>query len=160
MTIFITFFGSKCVYKNSKYAVYENPYYINLGHSVDSYYRFNKVNDTSKLNYSDFYSNLGGTSGYYEMFRNEQVYLNGAIFDDDDTLDETEFPISDAPSLYSLGDYTDISSTVRVTSIITRLKIAITFRIPALSLAIQKATLCPSRDLSFLMAPIPILASM
>lgn len=105
-------FGSKLVYKNSKYAVYENPYYINLGHKVDSYYRFNKLSDSSKLNYSDFYSNLGGTSGYHEMLRNEQVYLNGAIFDDDDSLSD-EFPISEAPSLYSMGNYTDISSSVR-----------------------------------------------
>ncbi len=87
-------FGSKCVYKNDKFRIYQNPYHIELGRAVDGVYKENAVEkyledgtiDTDHLNHSDFYRSLYGVSGYKEIAKNEEAYLNGAIIKDSETI--------------------------------------------------------------------------
>ena len=89
-------FGSKCVYKNDKFRIYENPYHIELGRAVDGVYKENAMEkyledgtlDTEHLNYSDFYQSRYGLSGYREIVTNEEAYLNGAIIEDDTVIPE------------------------------------------------------------------------
>ncbi len=89
-------FGSKCVFKNDKFRIYENPYHIELGRAVDGVFKENAVDkylddgtiDTNHLNHSDFYRARYGVSGYQEIVTNEEAYFNGAIVKDDAIIPE------------------------------------------------------------------------
>jgi hypothetical protein len=80
-------FGSTCILKTDQYRVYKSPYAFSLGHAVDSdklYYEGTTSSDTPNLN--SFYSNAMGSTGYKEIMRNEELYLDGAIVDNDAVL--------------------------------------------------------------------------
>lgn len=80
-------FGSEVVLKNDTWTIYKNPYAsaIPLGHAVDSIYAENLVDEADVRNTSDWFHGFGsGGSATSELLRNEQVYLDGAIFEDDD----------------------------------------------------------------------------
>jgi hypothetical protein len=93
------------------FKVYENAYFnqVPLGHAVDSFYQENRVTDSTA---SDFYghyhydSNSGQSLADYEILKNEDVYLNGAIIKDSDVEEiSKKFTISASPA-------TDLSSTM------------------------------------------------
>ena len=112
-------FGSKCVFKNNKFRVYENPYYLPLGHGVDTLYRENALPktledgsiDINHLNHSDFYANKYGVSGYWEIARNEEVYLNGAIIKDGVEVPEG-FVFSEVPATSSIP-FTNLTNSLK-----------------------------------------------
>lgn len=101
-------FGSKLVFSTDTYRVYENPYVndVALGHAVDSIYAENQVSDQSTD--SAFY---GGTNPTLEILRNEDVFLNGAIVEDQDVSRiSKDFDLSTAPSAtLSSTSYTNVS---------------------------------------------------
>jgi hypothetical protein len=95
----------------SYFKVYKNAYYdeIPLGHAVDTIYQENRVADSTA---SDFYGhyhydgNSGQSLSDYEILKNEDVYLNGAIVEDSDVEEVSEkFNLSAAPA-------TELSSTI------------------------------------------------
>jgi hypothetical protein len=99
-------FGSQEVTSLSTpyFKVYENPYFdkVPLGHAVDTIYQENRVAGSTD---SDFYGHYhyDGASGNslsdYEMLKNEDVYLNGAIVKDSDAEEVSQkFMISPSPS--------------------------------------------------------------
>ena len=112
-------FGSKCVYKNGKFRIYENPYHVELGRAVDGVYRENAVDryledgtlDTDHLNYSDFYNNAYYSSGFREIAKNEEAYLNGAIVKDDVVIPEG-IEILPTPTFSDIK-FTDLSSKLK-----------------------------------------------
>jgi uncharacterized membrane protein YfhO len=105
-------FGSECVYRNDQFRVYKSPYYIPLGHAVDDVYRLGKVANSTTANRTAFYENNSDVNGYLEIMRNEQVYLHGAIVNDDAVVSD-EFTISSTPSYVdSLSDFTCLSNNV------------------------------------------------
>lgn len=81
-------FGSEKVLENKRFRVYKNPYVekMPLGHAVDHIYAENLDTDPENTvpNRSDFYHHYGGSSASYEILRNDEVFLNGAIFEDDE----------------------------------------------------------------------------
>ncbi|MCR4562922.1 MAG: YfhO family protein [Bacilli bacterium] len=74
-------FGSKEIYNDGTYFVYENPYMnrVKLGHAVDTLYAQGKTNEYSTND--NFYS---GSQSDLQVLRNENVYNNGAIVKDAD----------------------------------------------------------------------------
>lgn len=99
-------FGSEEVTSLSTryFKVYQNAYYnkVPLGHAVDSLYAEKRLTDSTQ---SDFYgkyhydANSGNWLSDYEILRNEDVYLNGAILKDSD-VDEVsqKFTLSPTPA--------------------------------------------------------------
>ncbi|MCH4210156.1 MAG: YfhO family protein [Bacilli bacterium] len=83
----------------SSYRVYENKNAVALGHGVDTLYQENKKDNS---NNSDFYGTYSWSSGSkssaIEMLKNEEVYLNGAIINDDEVEKLPDsFHISESP---------------------------------------------------------------
>lgn len=113
-------FNSALVAKNEKYKVYESPYAINLGHAVDgAVYRLNE-NPTYSPGRGAFYSNLYGETGFKEILRNENIYLNGIILDDYVDLPDESIEISKSvPSIATIGGFKDISSKITVKYYVT-----------------------------------------
>ncbi len=80
-------FGSEIVYQNDTWTIYKSPYAsaTPLGHGVDKIYKENLVEESTTRNESDWFHNYGsGGSASRELLRNEQTYIDGAIFEDDE----------------------------------------------------------------------------
>lgn len=76
---------------SSKYRVFRvsNDWYFNLGHAVDSdlLYRLGKSENSAYV--TNFYSGSSNAqTAYYEMVRNGEITLRGAIFEDDAVVPE------------------------------------------------------------------------
>lgn len=112
-------FGSECVFKNDKFRVYKNPYHIELGRAVDTVYRENARPkyledgslDIDHLNNSDFFHGTSSFTGFREVIRNEEAYLNGAIVKDDAIIPDS-IVISPTPSNSSVP-FRDLSNSLQ-----------------------------------------------
>ena len=101
--------GSKLIYENGQYEVYQRPSdsIPTLGHAVDKskIYRIGAATEYPQSHYANsFFQNSGGLQGAFEVMRNEDVMIDGAIVDDDFTLPEGFTAIQGAPS-YSSNRY-------------------------------------------------------
>lgn len=76
--------GSTLVYENDLFRVYENHLVPELGHAVDYIYQEHETASSSTRNHSAFYTNTSGTNAASEAARNERVYVEGAIVQDED----------------------------------------------------------------------------
>lgn len=93
-------FGSKVIYQNDRYRVYQSPYSLGLGHAVDNFYQFVRDENDPTHNLNNFYSNSWDSSSEREIIRNEEIYLDGAIFDENIEVPQG-FSVAEAPSSFS-----------------------------------------------------------
>ncbi len=100
-------FGSKAIYQNERFRVYQSPIVSSLGHAVDKVYQIKNDEDSSTENSSNFYESKYGVEGFKEITRNEECYLNGAIFEENSEIPQG-FSLSDAPTSYS--SYKDLTT--------------------------------------------------
>ena len=77
-------FGSTLVAENDTFRLYESSYAPTLGHKVEHYYAEGLDTASSIHNYSSFFHDTSSSSAAFEILRNEQVYLDGAILKDED----------------------------------------------------------------------------
>ncbi len=93
-------FGSEIVYQNERFRVYKSPINSTLGHAVDNVYQIKSDEDSSVDNSSNFYDSAYGYEGFKEITRNEECYLNGAIFEEKSAIPQG-FSLSSAPTDFS-----------------------------------------------------------
>ncbi len=105
-------FGSTLVSYGEAYRIYESGLRFELGHGVDTLYRMNASDSEATINHSDFYPGTGSsTLSYTGIMRNEGVFLQSAVVEDEDVarLPEGEnFEILNSEAgenLPSVGDY-------------------------------------------------------
>lgn len=103
-------FGSKIIYQNERFRVYQSPYSSSFGHALDHAYSIKKVEDSSITNHSNFYRNSYGTDAYKEIARNEECYLDGAIFGENNELPQG-FSSIESPITFST--YENITDALR-----------------------------------------------
>lgn len=106
-------FSSKLIYQNERFLVFENPYYIPLGRALSNEaYQIELEKDNDINNASNFYSGLSGSNyNYREIVKNEECYLQNAIFEENSVIPQG-FSKIDAPLTYST--YQDITSSLHM----------------------------------------------
>ena len=121
-------FGSTCVYKNDLFRIYQSPYSYDIGHGVTDVYLMGKKENSVEegANQDNFYTS-GNTIYTGDIIRNELIYSDGAIIEDEDeerlleSKPGTEI-IEEAPSqqdMFSARGLVNLSGKVSYSSYVT-----------------------------------------